>query len=90
MFLINGRDATATTETTGLVKSFTETDIKRDGASFQRCGMWSAPKPKNIEACSRTTISKDLDPVLRKAISISTPRGRENNAAQLSNKLAAV
>jgi glycosyltransferase involved in cell wall biosynthesis len=68
----NGSDATVTTETTGLVKSFTGTDIQ-GMASFLKdvvCGQ--APKPENIEACSWTTISKNLDAVLRKAISVET------------------
>jgi hypothetical protein len=52
------------------VKSFTGTDIQ-GMASFLKdvlCGQ--APKPINIEACSWTTISKDLDAVLRKAASL--------------------
>jgi glycosyltransferase involved in cell wall biosynthesis len=68
----NGSDATAITETTGLVKSFTGTEIQ-GMASFLKdvvCGR--ALKPKNIEACAWTTISKSLDAVLRKAISVTT------------------
>ena len=68
----NGSDATAITETTGLVKSFTGTEIQ-GMASFLKdvvCGR--APKPKNIEVCSWTTISRTLDAVLRKAMSVTT------------------
>jgi glycosyltransferase involved in cell wall biosynthesis len=68
----NGSDATAITETTGLVKSFTGTEIQ-GMASFLKdvvCGR--APKPKNIEACAWATLSKNLDAVLRKAISVTT------------------
>jgi glycosyltransferase involved in cell wall biosynthesis len=68
----NGSDATAITETTGLVKSFTGTEIQ-GMASFLKdvvCGL--APKPKNIEVCAWTTLSKNLDAVLRKAIFVTT------------------
>jgi glycosyltransferase involved in cell wall biosynthesis len=68
----DGSDATTITEPTGLVKSFTGSDIQ-GMASFLKdvvCG--HAPKPKNIEACSWTTISKNLDVVLRKAMSVKT------------------
>jgi hypothetical protein len=68
----NGSDATAITETTGLVKSFAGTEIQ-GMASFLKdvvCGQ--PPKPKNIEACAWTTISKNLDEVLRKAMSVTT------------------
>ena len=67
-----GSDATSITEATGLVKSFTGTDIQ-GMASFLKdvvCGQ--APKPENIEVCSWTTLSKNLDAVLRKAISGTT------------------
>lgn len=68
----DGSDATAITKTTGLVKSFTGTDIQ-GMASFLKdvvCGQ--APEPENIEACSWTTISKNFDVILRKAISVET------------------
>lgn len=50
---------------TGLVKSFTGTDIQ-GMASFLKdvvCGR--APNPKNSEVCAWTTISKNLDALLR-------------------------
>jgi glycosyltransferase involved in cell wall biosynthesis len=67
-----GSDATAVTEATGLVKSFTGADIQ-GMASFLKdvvCGQ--APKPEDVEACSWTAISKNLDAVLHKAMSIET------------------
>jgi glycosyltransferase involved in cell wall biosynthesis len=65
-------DATSATESTGLVRSFTGTEIQ-GMASFVKdvvCGQ--APKPKNTEACSWTTISKKLDAVLRRAASLES------------------
>ena len=69
----NGSDATTTTAPTGLVKSFTGTDIP-GMASFLKdviCG-W-APNPNNVEGVSWRTIAKSLDTVLRKAISVRPP-----------------
>jgi glycosyltransferase involved in cell wall biosynthesis len=67
-----GSDATVLTETAGLVKSFTGTEI--DGiASFLKdviCGR--APKPQDIEVCAWTTIAEKLDVVLREVISLPT------------------
>jgi glycosyltransferase involved in cell wall biosynthesis len=60
-----GSDARAITAPTGLVKGFTGTDIQ-GMASFLKdvvCGR--APQPQDIEACSWTTIAKNLDAVLR-------------------------
>jgi len=60
-----GSDAIAITAPTGLVKSFTGTDIQ-GMASFLKdvvCGL--APQPKNLDACSWTTISRNLDVLLR-------------------------
>lgn len=68
----NGSDATAITETTGLVKSFTGTEIQGMASFLKDVVYGQAPKPKNIEVCAWTTISKNLDAVLRKAISVTT------------------
>lgn len=60
-----GSDARAITEPTGLVKSFTGTEIQ-GMVSFVKdvvCGR--APRPKAIEICSWATISKSLDAILR-------------------------
>ena len=60
-----GSDARAITEPTGLVKSFTGTEIQ-GMVSFVKdvvCGR--APRPKNIAICSWATISKNLDAILR-------------------------
>ncbi|MDF0677231.1 MAG: glycosyltransferase [Nitrospira sp.] len=63
-----GSDARTITASTGLVKSFTGTEIQ-GMVSFLKdvvCG-WT-PQPKNIEICSWATISKNLDVLLRGVI----------------------
>jgi glycosyltransferase involved in cell wall biosynthesis len=67
-----GSDATAVTEATGLVKSFTGTDIQGMASFLKDVVGGQTPKPKDLEACSWTTISKNLDAVVRKAISVET------------------
>ena len=68
----NGSDATAITANTGLVKGFTGTDIQGMVSFLKDVVCGRAPKPKNIEVCAWTTISKNLDAVLRQAISVTT------------------
>jgi len=68
----NGSDATAITATTGLVKSFTGTDIQGMVSFLKDVMCGRAPKPKNTEVCAWTTISKNLDAVLRSAILVAT------------------
>jgi glycosyltransferase involved in cell wall biosynthesis len=68
----DGSDATTITESTGLVKSFTGTDIQGMASFLKAVVCGQAPKPENIEVCSWTTISKNLDAVLRKSISVAT------------------
>ena len=68
----NGSDATAITANTGLVKGFTGTDIQGMVSFLKDVVCGRAPKPKNIEVCAWTTISKNLDAVLRNAISVTT------------------
>lgn len=63
-----GSDARAITEPTGLVKSFTGTEIQ-GMVSFVKdvvCGR--APRPKSIEICSWAAISKNLDDLLRRCM----------------------
>lgn len=60
-----GSDATVLLAPTGLVKSFTGAEIQ-GMASFLKdvvCG--EGPHPKNSEICSWTSISKNLDTILR-------------------------
>jgi len=72
MIAPSGSDAIAITETTGLVKSFSGTDIQGMASFLKDVACGQAPKPKNIEACSWTSLSKKFDAVLRKAISVAT------------------
>jgi glycosyltransferase involved in cell wall biosynthesis len=61
-------DARALLAPTGLVKSFVGTEIQ-GMVSFLKdviCGR--APQPKNTEICSWTTISKNLDTLLREVV----------------------
>jgi glycosyltransferase involved in cell wall biosynthesis len=64
-----GSDATAITETTGLVKSFAGTEIHGMASFLKDVISGRAPRPQNIEDCAWTTIAGKLDVVLRKAIS---------------------
>lgn len=64
-----GSDATTTTEVTGLVKSFVGTDIHGMAAFLKDVVLGKVPDPKNVEVFSWTNIAKELDAVLRKAIS---------------------
>lgn len=66
----NGSDATAITAATGLVTSFTGTDIQGMASFLKDVVCEQAPKLKNIEVCSWTTLSKALDAVLRRAIQV--------------------
>ena len=73
-FLIapKGSDATTTTEATGLVKSFVGTDIHGMTSFLKR--MWFGERfliRKNAEVFSWTNIVKQLDAVLREAISVT-------------------
>jgi glycosyltransferase involved in cell wall biosynthesis len=64
-----GSDATAITAPTGLVKSFTGTDIQGMALFLKDVIGGQVPSAKNTEVVSWTTIGKSLDTVLRKAIS---------------------
>ena len=63
----NGSDATAITAPTGLVKTFTGTDIQGMASFLKDVIRGQAPNAKNVEVVSWTTIAKSLDAVLRKA-----------------------
>lgn len=62
-------DATTTTETTGLVRSFLGTDIQGMASFLKDVVRGQGPTPKNVEVFSWTNIVKQLDDVLRKVFS---------------------
>jgi glycosyltransferase involved in cell wall biosynthesis len=62
-------DATTTTETTGLVRNFTGTDIQGMASFLSEVVSGKVPEPKNVEIFSWTNIAKQLDAVLRGVIS---------------------
>jgi glycosyltransferase involved in cell wall biosynthesis len=64
-----GSDATRTTETTGLVKSFVGTDIQGMASFLKNVVRGQVPEPKNVKVFSWANIVRQLDAVLRKAIS---------------------
>lgn len=77
----NGSDVSVMTRATGLVKSFLGSDI-HGMASFIKEVIYGQPlKPKNVEIFSWTNIGKQLDTILRTAISDTsrdrTGRGNE-------------
>jgi hypothetical protein len=60
-----GSDASAIAKPTGLVTSFAGTQILGMVSFLKDVVYGQAPQHKNIESCSWTTISKDLDVLLR-------------------------
>ena len=60
-----GSDASAIAKPTGLVTSFAGTQIQGMVSFLKNVVYGQAPQHKNIESCSWTTISKDLDVLLR-------------------------
>ncbi|HEU5406151.1 MAG TPA: glycosyltransferase [Nitrospira sp.] len=64
-----GSDATTTTEATGLVKSFVGTDIHGMASFLKDVIRGKVPDRKNVEMFSWANIAKELDAVLRGAIS---------------------
>jgi glycosyltransferase involved in cell wall biosynthesis len=62
-------DATTTTEATGVVRSFTGTDIRGMASFLSEVVSGKVPEPKNVEMFSWTNIAKQLDTVLRNVIS---------------------
>jgi glycosyltransferase involved in cell wall biosynthesis len=69
-----GSDATTTTETTGLVRSFVGTDIQGMASFLKDVVLGQVPNPKNVEVFSWTNIAKQLDAVLRKVIAANRVR----------------
>jgi glycosyltransferase involved in cell wall biosynthesis len=66
-----GSDAEAITEPTGLVKSFTGTEIQGMVSFLKDVVGGQVLEPKNREICSWTTISKNLDATLRRCMTSS-------------------
>lgn len=60
-----GSDARAITEPTGLVRSFTGTEIQGMVSFLKDVVCGQVPQANNIEICSWATISKNLDALLR-------------------------
>jgi glycosyltransferase involved in cell wall biosynthesis len=60
-----GNDARAITEPTGLVRSIAGTEIQGMVSFLKDVVCGQVPQAKNMEICSWTTISKDLDVLLR-------------------------
>ena len=67
-----GSDATALLDPTGLVKSFTGADTQGMVSLLADVISGRAPGPKNIEICSWTTLSKNLNAVLRGCLTSAT------------------
>ena len=63
-----GSDATAITEPTGLVKRFSGTEMQGMLSFLKDVVRGQSPRPKNLEICSWSTISKKLDNLLRKCM----------------------
>lgn len=63
-----GSDARAITAPTGLVRSFTGTEIQGMVSFLKDVVSGRAPQPKDIAICSWATISKNLDALLRRVI----------------------
>jgi glycosyltransferase involved in cell wall biosynthesis len=61
-------DARSITEPAGLVKSFTGIEIQDMVSFLKDIVSRNAPQPKNIDLCSWTTISKNLDVILRRCM----------------------
>lgn len=64
-----GSDASTITASTGLVKSFRGSDIQGMASFLADVVQGQAPQPKHIESCSWAVISKNLDALLRGALS---------------------
>ncbi|MDH4361614.1 MAG: hypothetical protein OEW33_12880, partial [Nitrospirota bacterium] len=60
-----GNDANAITKPTGLVTSFTGTQIQGMVSFLKDVVCGQAPQPQDIESCSWSTISNNLDALLR-------------------------
>ncbi len=67
-----GSDATDLLSPTGLVKSFTGADTQGMVSFLKDVVCGQAPRPRNIEICSWTTLSKNLNAVLRGCLTSAT------------------
>ncbi|MDF0652883.1 MAG: glycosyltransferase [Nitrospira sp.] len=67
-----GSDATALLVSTGLVKSFTGADTQGMVSFLKDVVCGQAPRQRNIEICSWTTLSKNLNAVLRGCLTSAT------------------
>jgi|GEM_PF-621296 len=67
-----GSDATALLAPTGLVKSFTGADTQGMVSFLKDVVCGRAPRPRNTEICSWTTLSKNLNAVLRGCLTSTT------------------
>lgn len=65
----NGSDATTVTAPTGLVKSFTAGDTQGMASYVKSVIRGEVPKSENVDAFSWRTIGRNLDAVLREAVS---------------------
>lgn len=65
----NGSDATRVTTPTGLVKSFTASDTRGMALYLKSVIRGEVPRSENIDAFSWQTIGRNLDAVLRQAVS---------------------
>lgn len=72
-----GSDARAITEPTGLVKSFTGTEVSAMASFLKDVVNGQVPQLKNAESCSWTTLSKNFDAILRRILE------RDKNQADL-------
>lgn len=75
----NGSDASRVTAFTGLVKSFTASDSQGMGLHLKSVIRGEVPRSGNIDAFSWQTIGRNLDAVLRQAVSSN---GRANRDEQ--------
>ncbi len=67
-----GSDASAITASTGLVKSFRGGEIQEMAAFLADVVCGKVPQPRNNESCSWTTISKNLDSLLRECMTLAS------------------
>lgn len=63
-----GSDARTITEPTGLVKSFTGTDVQGMVSFLKDIVRRNTPQPQNVELCTWTAISRSLDALLRQSM----------------------
>ena len=69
----NGSDASTVTASIGSVKSFTASDTQGMASYVRSVIRGEVPRSENNEACSWETIGRNLDAVLREAVSSNGP-----------------